>query len=185
MLEKKTGRELLHEGNALSKIQEIHKESHMGINNTLNKVVQYYLVHGGRELVDAVVKSCDTCQFRARARHVRNNPGVVFKTPKDPFVLLGVNAIGPLTESVKGNRYILTGIDYLTRWPVAVAVPNIDEITTGDFLFSVVKDWGVPQYILSDRGANFISTYVHEFLKQLGCKNIMTTSYRPQSNGMV
>lgn len=184
VLEKKTGRELLHEGNALSKIQDIHKEGHLGINNTLVKLSKYYLVHGGRDMVTAVVKSCETCQFRARAKYLRNNPGVVFKTTRDPFVLLGIDAIGPLQATSKGNRYILTGIDYLTRWPVAVAVPDIDENTTGEFLFSIVKDWGVPQYILSDRGANFISTYVHEFLKQLGCKNIMTTSYRPQCNGM-
>lgn len=184
LVEKKTGRELLHEGNALQKIIDIHNEGHQGITNTLDKVTRNYLVHEGRSLVTSVVKGCDTCQFRARIKNVRTNPGVVFKTTKDPFVLVGIDAIGPLQSTTKGNKYILTGIDYLTRWPVAVAVPDIDEVTTGEFLFSIVKDWGVPRYILSDRGANFISTYVHEFLKQLGCKNIMTTSYRPQCNGM-
>jgi hypothetical protein len=184
LVEKKSGRELLHEGNALQRIQDIHNEGHQGINNTLDKVTKYYLVHEGRKLVTSVVKGCETCQFRARIKNVRVNPGVIFKTTKDPFVLVGVDAIGPLQPTTKGNRYILTGIDYLTRWPVALAVPDIDEVTTGEFLFSIVKDWGVPRYILSDRGANFISTYVHEFLKQLGCRNIMTTSYRAQSNGM-
>lgn len=184
LLDKKTGREMLHEGNALEIIQNIHNEGHLGINNTLDKVAKYYLVHGGREIVTKVVKSCDTCQFRARIQFTRSNPGVIFKTTKDPFVLLGIDAIGPLQVTDKNNRYILTGIDYLTRWPVAMAVPDIDENTTSEFLFSIVKDWGVPNYILSDRGANFVSTYVHEFLKQLGCKNIMTTSYRPQCNGL-
>lgn len=184
LIERKTGRELLHEGNALHKIIGIHNEGHLGISKTLDKVTKNYLVHDGRKLVTTVVKSCDTCQFRARIKNVRTNPGVIFKTTRDPFVLVGVDAIGPLQSTERGNKYILTGIDYLTRWPVAVAVPDINEVTTGEFLFSIVKDWGVPRYILSDRGANFISTYVHEFLKQLGCKNIMTTSYRPQCNGM-
>lgn len=184
MLEKKSGRELLHEGNALQKIQDIHNEGHVGINNTLDKVYKYFLVHDGRKLVTSIVKSCETCQYRARIEFLRSNPGVIFKTTRDPFVLLGIDAIGPLQVTENNNRYILTGIDYLTRWPVATAVEDINEITTTNFLFSIVKDWGVPNYILSDRGSNFISTYVHEFLKQLGCKNIMTTSYRAQSNGM-
>ena len=184
VLEKKTGRELLHEGNALQKIKEVHTEGHRGIINTLKKVSKYYLVHGGRELVTAVVKSCESCQFRARVKTLRQNPGVIFKTPRHPWFMIGIDAVGPLAVTEKRNRYILTGIDYLTRFPVAVAVPDITEVTTGEFLWSVVKDYGVPQYCLSDRGANFISTYVHEFLKQLGCKNIMTTSYRPQVNGM-
>lgn len=115
---------------------------------------------------------------------LRQNPGVIFKTPRHPWVMIGIDAVGPLAVTKKNNRYILTGIDYLTRFPVAMAVPNITESTTVEFLWSVVKDYGVPQYCLSDRGSNFISTYVHEFLKQIGCKNIMTTSYRPQVNGM-
>lgn len=184
LLEKKTGRELLHKGNAYQKVLDIHNEGHLGINNTLAKVTKYYYLQGGRELVISVVKACESCQFRARVSNIRTSPGVIFKTTRDPFVLLGIDAVGPLQVTDKGNRYILTGIDYLTRWPVAVAVPDINEVTTGEFLFSIVKDWGVPNYILSDRGQNFISTYVHEFLKRLGCKNIMTTSYRPQCNGM-
>lgn len=47
------------------------------------------------------------------------------------------------------------------------------------------SSYGVPARLLSDRGANFISTYVHQFLKQIGCKNIMVTSYRASANGMV
>lgn len=184
VLEQKTGRELLHEGNAYQKIKEVHAEGHRGIANTLKKVSLFYLVHGGREIVSAVVKSCESCQFRARVKVIRQNPGVVFKTPRHPWFMIGVDAIGPLAVTDKNNRYILTGIDYLTRYPVAMAVPDITEITTADFLWSVVRDFGVPQYCLSDRGSNFISTYIHEFLKQIGCKKIMTTSRRAQVNGM-
>lgn len=185
VLEKKTGRELLHEGNAYQKIKEIHEEGHMGITNTLKKVSQFYLVHGGKELVTAVCKSCESCQFRARVRVTRQNPGVIFKTPRHPFFMIGIDAVGPLAVTEKNNRYILTAIDYLTRFPIAKAVPDITETTTAEFLWSIVKDFGVMNYCLSDRGSNFISTYVHEFLKQLGCKNIMTTSYRSCCNGMV
>lgn len=185
LLEKGTGRRLLHEGDALEVVKRIHQEGHFGILNTIDKVNKYYVVSGCRELVTAVVHSCETCQFRAQIKAVRSNPGVIMKTPLHPFFMVGVDAVGPLQPTEKGNRYILTAIDHLTRWPMAMCVPDIDEETTAEFFFSaIVKNFGVPQYILSDRGANFISTYVHYFLRQIGCKNIMTTSYRPQVNGM-
>ncbi|KAG1465346.1 hypothetical protein G6F56_004905 [Rhizopus delemar] len=185
LLEVGTGRKLLHKGNALEVVTRIHVEGHFGVLNTLEKVNRYYVLAEGRELVNTVVKSCETCQFRARIKAVRSNPGVVMKTPRHPFFMVGVDAVGPLNTTRKGNRYMLTGVDYLTRWPMAVAVPDINEETTVEFFYhEIVKNYGVPQYILSDRGANFISTYVHYFLRQIGCRNVMTTSYRPQVNGM-
>lgn len=184
VLERKSGRELLHEGNALQKVQEIHREGHVGVLNTLDKVSRFFLLHGSRKMVEGVVQSCETCQFRARIRHLRSNPGALVKTPRHPFFAVSVDAVGPLSVTKKNNRYILTGICNLTRYPVAKAVPDINEVTTGEFYYDIIKYFGVPQYILSDRGANFISTYVHHFLKQIGCKGIMTTSYRPQANGM-
>ncbi|KAG1180962.1 hypothetical protein G6F36_010218 [Rhizopus arrhizus] len=185
LLEKGTGRRLLHEGDALEVVKRIHQEGHFGILNTIDKVNKYYVVSECRKLVTAVVHSCEACQFRARIKAVRSNPGVIMKTPLHPFFMVGVDAVGPLQPTEKGNRYILTAVDYLTRWPMAMCVQDIDEETTAEFFFSaIVKNFGVPQYILSDRGANFISSYVHYFLRQIGCKNIMTTSYRPQVNGM-
>ena len=185
LLEKSTARPLLHEGEALEVVKRLHEEGHFGILNTMDRVNKYCVVSKCRELVTAVVKSCDTCQFRSRIKAVRNNPATIMKTPRYPFFMVGIDAVGPLQKTEKGNQYILTGIDYLTRWPVAMAVADITEETTVEFLYhEIVQNYGVPQYILSDRGANFISTYVHYFLRQIGCKNIMTTSYRPQVNGM-
>lgn len=40
VLELNYGRELLHEGTALQKVQEVHKEGHQGILNTLDKVTR-------------------------------------------------------------------------------------------------------------------------------------------------
>ncbi|KAK4516119.1 uncharacterized protein ATC70_011082 [Mucor velutinosus] len=186
VLELNTGRELLHEGTALQKVQEVHKEGHQGILNTLDKVARHYMIQDCRELVTTVVKSCDTCQYRARIRFSKSNPMKVIKTPRSPMNFVSVDAIGPLSTTSKGNKYILTAICGLTRWPMARAVSTIDEVTTGEFYFSeIVSRYGVPARLLSDRGANFISTYVHQFLKQIGCKNIMVTSYRASANGMV
>jgi hypothetical protein len=98
--------------------------------------------------------------------------------------MIGCDAVGPVVPSNSGNRYILVAVDYLTKWPMAMAVPNINETTTAAFLYKQVIHYGVPNYILTDRGSNFTSGYVRDFLSQLGCRHLTTTAYRPQTNGL-
>jgi transposase InsO family protein len=98
--------------------------------------------------------------------------------------MVGCDAVGPVVPSKGGNQYILVAVDYLTRWPMAMAVPNINEETTVKFLYKQVISYGVPNYLLTDRGSNFTSGYVRGFLSSLGCKHITTTAYRPQTNGL-
>ncbi|KAG1466270.1 hypothetical protein G6F56_004720 [Rhizopus delemar] len=58
ILEVATGRELLHEGTAWSIIKKVHEEGHMGILNTIKKVVLAFVCSETREVVTDVVKSC-------------------------------------------------------------------------------------------------------------------------------
>ena len=39
--------------------------------------------------------------------------------------------------------------------------------------------------LLSDRGANFMSSVIEEMCKILGIKKLQTTPYHPQTNGLV
>lgn len=184
LLEVNTGREVVHEGNAKEIIGRVHGEGHLGVLNTCKRLALGYLCTDARDLVAEVIKTCETCQFRARAVRVRQNPGYIMKTPEHPFERVGCDAVGPLQETARGNRYILVATDYLTRWPVAMAVPDINAVTTQKFLYQqIVAQYGVPNCLLTDRGSNFVATLVHEFLVKIGCRHITTTSWRPNTNG--
>lgn len=180
------GQEVLHSGNVMDVIKKVHREGHMGINNTWRRMRLQYEGYQLYERVREYVESCEQCQLRARRRHVRQEEAHPIPTPSRPFFMIGCDAVGPINPPSKnGNRYLLVAVDYLTRWPVVAAVPNISEDTTAAFLFNcVVKDFGVLSYILTDRGANFKSNYVHTFLKWMGCKPLTTTAFRPQVNGL-
>ncbi|CDH61176.1 hypothetical protein RO3G_01741 [Lichtheimia corymbifera JMRC:FSU:9682] len=159
------GLEVLHEGNADDAIRRVHEEGHLGINNTLKRL---RLKYEGRGVI-------------------RTEKARPIDTPERPLFTIGCDAVGPFGKeaTAQGNRYILVAVDYLTRWSVARAVPDITETTTAEFLNEqVVVNYGVPNYILTDRGSNFTSGYVREFLKSIGCKHITTTAYRPQVNGL-
>ena len=45
--------------------------------------------------------------------------------------------------------------------------------------------FGIPEALLSDRGANFLSHLMQDVCKLLGIKKLNTTSYHPQCNGMI
>lgn len=189
LFEKETMKEVLHEANVRQTLEKVHCEGHMGPVKLFRRIRDHFVYYGVglSALCKAICTECEACQMRARVVFSKRNPARPIPTPGKFNYLWGVDAVGPLPVNPRTkNRYILTGIEYLTRYPVAMAVPDITEETTANlYLTQIFYHFGVSQYILSDRGSNFKSVYVRHILKLLGCKAIHTTSYRPNSNGMV
>lgn len=54
-----------------------------------------------------------------------------------PWYHLGIDFVGPVTESTNGNCYILTVSDYFTKWVEAVALPTKCASGIANSLFKV------------------------------------------------
>ncbi|KAG0900014.1 hypothetical protein G6F33_013153 [Rhizopus arrhizus] len=176
---------ILNTGNIFEVVQQLHNEGHFGVLNTWRRLRIQYDAPGLYEFVKEFVAGCEACQKRAKRQRIKTVQANPIPTPSAPFFMIGCDAIGPVVESKTGNKNILVAVDYLTRWPVVAAVPDITAETVSWFLFHcVVKDFGVPSYILTDRGSNFLSDHVAFFLKRMGCRHLTTTAYRPQTNGL-
>ena len=78
--------------------------------------------------------------------------------------------MGPLPESIKGNKYILVFMDYLTKFPEAFALPDqtteafalpdqTTEAIAKIYVNEIVTRYGPPRKLLSDRGTNFRSDW--------------------------
>ena len=89
----------------------------------------------------------------------------------------------PITE--RRNRYILTMVDYATRYPEAIALPSIDTECVAEGLIEIFSRVGVPCEILSDRGSQFMSQVMQEVNRLLSVKHLVATPYHPQCNGLV
>ena len=103
----------------------------------------------------------------------------------DPFHRVAVDVLQlPLTA--RGNCYIVVLIDYFTKWPEAFAVADQKAETIARlFAEEIICRHGIPEKLLSDRGANFLSNLVLELCKILGVRKLNTSGYHPQTDGMV
>ena len=73
-----------------------------------------------------------------------------------PFHHFAIYLIGPITPvSENGNRYILTIVDFATKYPEAVALPRIETERVAEALLDVFSMVGFPTEILSDKGSQF------------------------------
>ena len=77
-------------------------------------------------------------------------------------------------------------MDRFTRWPEAIPLSSITtEAIAQAFLSGWISRFGVPSTIITDRGRQFESQLWNNLLSMIGCKRSRTTSYHPQTNGMV
>ncbi|PIK59722.1 hypothetical protein BSL78_03385 [Apostichopus japonicus] len=94
-----------------------------------------------------------------------------------------VGPLQPLTD--KGNRYILTLVDYATRYPEAVPLQRIETERVAEALIEIFSRVGVPEEILSDMGTQFTSDLMKEVGRLLSLKQMNTSPYHPMCNGLV
>ena len=96
-----------------------------------------------------------------------------------------IDIVGPLEESKQGNTHILTIYDPFSHWPCAYAIKKQDAETVIACLQNSMSTYSPPAELLSDRGKNFMSKAVADFLECMGTKKYSTTPYKPSSNGSV
>jgi hypothetical protein len=90
----------------------------------------------------------------------------------------------PITAN--GNKYVVCFVDYFTKWVEAFPVADQRADTIAKLLVEhVVCRHGVPEQLLSDRGANFLSDLIQGVCDVLGVKKINTSGYHPQTDGLV
>ena len=99
---------------------------------------------------------------------------------------LALDIFGTLPETQKGNRYILSMQDRLTRYTVLV---SLQDESTNSIIEALIDHYiytfGAPKTILSDQGSNFLSELMTQFENALNIRHIQTTAFHPKSNGNI
>ena len=159
---------------------------HLGIKKTQDRVTSHFFWPGLYGDVKRYCKSCDSCQRTIHKGRVPLAPLGKMPIIEEPFKRVGVDIIGPIKPSSTENyRYILTVMDYATRYPEAVPMKTCTAEEVADSLISVFSRIGFPQEILTDQGRQFTASYMKEVLQLLEIKHLFTTPYHPMCNGMI
>jgi hypothetical protein len=133
--------------------------------------------------IEEYIRTCDRCQRRGRANKDNELHSIEVR---EPFYQIGIDYVGPLPTTKKGNKYIIVAMDYFTKWPEARAVEKATAEETVKFIMDeIICRHGCPKKILSDRGSHFNNKIVEELMKKFEIKHNLSTPYHPQTNGLV
>ena len=117
-------------------------------------------------------------------RPKKRAPMEITTTAKHPFERCALDIVGPMTETVSENKYILTCQDDLSKFLIAIPITQQDaEMVARECVMNVVLKFGAPAQLLTDQDLNFLSDLFKSMCKVLRIKKIQTTAFHPESNG--
>ena len=149
-------------------VMELAHESilsgHLAVKRTIQKVLSEFFWPGIASDISDIKRfcqSCDICQRTiAKGRNTRAPLGSM-PVIDTPFQRVAIDLVAPLEPRTENrNKYILTLVDYATRYPEAVALSSIETEAVAEALVSIFSRVGVPKEILTDIRSQFTSALI-------------------------
>lgn len=157
---------------------------HPGVKNTLERIQRSYWWPTIQNDVEKYVKSCQTCQATKIDNSKRRAPLHPNPVPSQNWEYISVDMITGLPED-QGYNAILVVVD--TKSKDFHAIPCRDSLTSEQYatlyrdkIFTV---HGLSKRIYSDRGPQFVSSFIKAVYKLLGIEGNPSTAYHPQTDG--
>ncbi|KAJ8023192.1 hypothetical protein HOLleu_38300 [Holothuria leucospilota] len=164
---------------------DIPMGGHLGIQKTRERILENFYWPGIFSDVSKYCRSCGICQKTTGRKDATKAPLHPLPIIDVPFKRIGMDLVGPLPRTKKGNRYVLVVVDYATRYPEAVPIANQEAETIAGELITIFSRVGIPEEIVSDQGANFTSKLMQEVCTSLEIDHLKSSPYHPQTNGLV
>ncbi|UTT89825.1 hypothetical protein NDA17_005265 [Ustilago hordei] len=162
---------------------------HVGRDATIKAAQRHYWWPNMTAWIADYVASCPVC---ARYKAPHHHPYGLLQplaTPDRPWGSISLNFIKGLPPSKKydSKTYdsILVIVNRLTKF--AILAPTHKTVTakqTAVLLYGhMVRLFGYPDHMVSDRGRQFISGAWKAFAEQMGVKHSLSMAYHPQTDG--
>ena len=166
----------------------VHRNAgHQGQQQTLALTQERFWWPTMAEDCRAIVRGCPYCQ--AFEGEVPRAPLCLIRVyaPLE-LVYLDYTSIESMMELNKPPvvKNVLVKTDHFMRYALAVVMKDQTATTVAKvFCEHFIAVFGVPAKLLSDRGANFMSTLVEELCSAFGIQKCRTTAYHAQCNRQV
>nr|GEZ70211.1 reverse transcriptase domain-containing protein [Tanacetum cinerariifolium] len=130
-----------------------------------------------------LVKSCDSYQRQGKISQ-RDEMTQNAIQVCEIFDVWGIDFMGSF-PSLRGNKYILVAVDYLSKWVEAKALLTNDARVVCKFLKYLFARFGTARAIISDRGTHFCKDQFAKVMLKYGVTYRLATAYHPQTSGQV
>ena len=106
-------------------------------------------------------------------------------TPKVPFEYLSMDLVTDLPLTTDGYCNILSVIDQFSKYCIFIPLKHntTAEALANVFVEHVVRHFGVPLSIVSDRDRRFTSHFWQHLWSSLKCSLKFSSAYHPESDG--
>jgi hypothetical protein len=133
--------------------------------------------------VEEYVHTCLICQQDKTNTRMRARIVATFTDSERPWMSVSMDFITQLLM-VQGYNEILVMVDRFSKYVVFIVTKmpcSVEEVKL--FFKHIVKYWGLPLNIVSDRDARFTSKFWTTLFKLVGMKLLKSSSYHPQTDG--
>ena len=135
-----------------------------------------------------VIRFCCSCGVPKNIKK-----GIVKKVPLGsmpfinmPFKRVEVDIIGPIAPlSEAGHQYILTLVDYATRYPETVPLKKITTEAVAETLLDIYSRVSIPEQVLTNEGTQLMFRCMQEVSRLFSIKGFTSTPYHPICNRLV
>ena len=105
------------------------------------------------------------------------------RVPSQVWSLVGIDFIGHLQETIRGNKYIVAISDHFSKWSEATDIPDKTSKYVADFLYIVVCKLGCMDTLISDQGREFVNGVIDYLLDILQTEHRISSAYHHETNG--
>ena len=140
--------------------------------------------HRTRKRICRIVSSLSST--KSRSYFIKK--GITIDTnPEEKWQEVSIDFITDLPKTAGGKDCIFVAVDKATRMvKLAPCSKTITAFKTAKLFWqTVVKNYGIPRVVYSDRGAQFIGRVWKELWSLTGTQLKYSTSYHPQTQGVV
>jgi len=173
----------VHDG-ADSSLEASALSSHHGRDATQKLLKKRYFWPSMLQDVREYIKQCDAYQ-KANPATLKSIPELKsVSVVKQVFKQIGVDIMS--LPEVDNMKYIVVAIDYFSKWSEARALTDKSAESVARFLYDdIICRHGCPLIHITDQGREFLNELIFELFCLTGTKQRVTTTYRPQANGLV
>ncbi|UYV65830.1 K02A2.6-like [Cordylochernes scorpioides] len=151
-------------------------EMHFGMVKMKIIARRYFWWPGLDRSIEDMARQCTICQETANMP-----PSMIteWTWPEKPWHRLHLDLAGPFM-----GKMFLVIVDAYTKWLEIFILRDITSKTIVDCLRQVFARFGLPEFLVTDNGRQFVSREMEEFTRMNGIRHSKPSPYNPSTNGL-